>query len=157
MSEWVNPWDGRVLLTQMDWIRVRFAFDFEPFCWLNCNPSTACKRTKRFFRTEALGLSLAAFFVALPFNNIGAIPMDQTSIPQGCEQIFVISQNVSDTQEEDLAWAMYILLRNTNTTAVSIADVLGWFEKQIESISISDVKETLYLSQIEGSYNLGII
>ncbi|TQE11355.1 hypothetical protein C1H46_003089 [Malus baccata] len=50
--------------------------------------------------------------------QLGAIPMDQTSIPQGCEQIFVISQNVSDTQEEDLAWAMYILLRNTNTTAV---------------------------------------
>ncbi|KAM1196050.1 hypothetical protein ACFX2J_022467 [Malus domestica] len=34
---------------------------------------------------------------------------------------------------------------------VSIANVLGWFEKQIEGISISDVKETLYLSQIEDS------
>lgn len=40
---------------------------------------------------------------------------------------------------------------------VSKANVLGWLEKQIESIGISDLKETLYLSQIEGSYNLCII
>ncbi|KAB2600069.1 hypothetical protein D8674_010340 [Pyrus ussuriensis x Pyrus communis] len=125
-------------------------------------------------RTEALGLSLAAFSVALPYLGKflkGATPMDQTTIPQGCEQIFVISQNVSDTQKEDLAWATYILLRNTNTIAVMIsvqnelcvrgywnipdevskANVLGWLEKQIESIGISDLKETLYLSQIEDS------
>lgn len=48
----------------------------------------------------------------------GATPMDQTSIPQGCEQIFVISEDVSNTQKEDLAWATYILLRNTNTISV---------------------------------------
>ncbi|XP_021815872.1 protein COFACTOR ASSEMBLY OF COMPLEX C SUBUNIT B CCB2, chloroplastic isoform X3 [Prunus avium] len=103
--------------------------------------------------------------------QLGATPMDQTSIPQGCEQIFVISQNVSDTQKEDLAWATYILLRNTNTIAVIISirnelcvrgywnipddvsktNVLGWFEKQIESIGLSDLKETLYLSEIEDS------
>lgn len=47
--------------------------------------------------------------------------MDQTSIPRGCEQIFVISQNVSNTQKEDLAWATYILLRNTNTIALVLA------------------------------------
>ncbi|XP_021815870.1 protein COFACTOR ASSEMBLY OF COMPLEX C SUBUNIT B CCB2, chloroplastic isoform X1 [Prunus avium] len=125
-------------------------------------------------RTEALGLSLAAFSIALPYLGRflkGATPMDQTSIPQGCEQIFVISQNVSDTQKEDLAWATYILLRNTNTIAVIISirnelcvrgywnipddvsktNVLGWFEKQIESIGLSDLKETLYLSEIEDS------
>ncbi|ONI27267.1 hypothetical protein PRUPE_1G077000 [Prunus persica] len=103
--------------------------------------------------------------------QLGATPMDQTSIPRGCEQIFVISQNVSNTQKEDLAWATYILLRNTNTIAVIISirnelcvrgywnipddvsktNVLAWFEKQIESIGLSDVKETLYLSQIEDS------
>ncbi|KAM2335656.1 hypothetical protein ACFX1X_013293 [Malus domestica] len=125
-------------------------------------------------RTEALGLSLAAFSVALPYLGKflkGATPMDQTTIPQGCEQIFVISHNVSDTQKEDLAWATYILLRNTNTIAVMIsvqnelcirgywnipdevskANALGWLEKQIESVGISDLKETLYLSQIEDS------
>ncbi|KAM0989198.1 hypothetical protein FF1_013156 [Malus domestica] len=125
-------------------------------------------------RTEALGLSLAAFSVALPYLGKflkGATPMDQTTIPQGCEQIFVISHNVSDTQKEDLAWATYILLRNTNTIAVMIsvqnelcirgywnipdevskANALGWLEKRIESIGISDLKETLYLSQIEDS------
>lgn len=37
---------------------------------------------------------------------------------------------------------------------VSKTNVLGWFEKQIESIGLSDLKETLYLSEIEGSYNL---
>lgn len=29
-----------------------------------------------------------------------------------------MSQNISDTLKEDLAWATYILLRNTNTIAV---------------------------------------
>lgn len=125
-------------------------------------------------RTEALGLSLAAFSIALPYLGKflkGATPMDQTSIPQGCEQIFVISEDVSTTQKEDLAWATYILLRNTNTISVMISvrdelcvrgywsipddvsktKVLDWFEKQIKSIGLSDVKETLYLPQIEDS------
>lgn len=48
----------------------------------------------------------------------GATPMDQTTIPEGTEQFFVISPNVSNTLKEDLAWATYILLRNTNTISV---------------------------------------
>lgn len=34
---------------------------------------------------------------------------------------------------------------------VSKTNVRDWFEKQIKSIGLSDVKETLYLPQIEGS------
>lgn len=44
--------------------------------------------------------------------------MDQTTLPEGAEQIFVMSENVSIAQQEDLAWATYVLLRNTNTTSV---------------------------------------
>lgn len=48
----------------------------------------------------------------------GAAPVDQTTLPEGIEQIFVMTQNISDILKEDLAWATYILLRNTNTIAV---------------------------------------
>lgn len=48
----------------------------------------------------------------------GASAADQATIPEGTEQIFVMSQNILDTKKEDLAWATYILLRNTNTIAV---------------------------------------
>ena len=34
---------------------------------------------------------------------------------------------------------------------VSKPNVLDWFEKQIKSIGISNLKETFYLPQIEGS------
>ncbi|KAL6131017.1 hypothetical protein ACLB2K_069395 [Fragaria x ananassa] len=123
-------------------------------------------------RTEALGVSLAAFSIALPYLGKflkGATPMDQTSIPDGCEQMFLISETTSNTRKEDLAWATYILLRNTNTISVIISvqeelcirgywsipedvskpNVLDWFEKQIKSIGLSNLKETLYLPQIE--------
>ncbi|XP_062001238.1 protein COFACTOR ASSEMBLY OF COMPLEX C SUBUNIT B CCB2, chloroplastic [Rosa rugosa] len=125
-------------------------------------------------RTEALGLSLAGFSIALPYLGKflkGATPMDQTSIPEGCEQIFMISETTSNTRKEDLAWATYILLRNTNSISVIISvrdelcvrgywsipddvskpNVLDWFEKQIKSIGLSNLKETLYLPQIEDS------
>lgn len=53
-------------------------------------------------------------------NFQGATPVNQAIIPEGAEQIFVMSQNISDTMKEDLAWATYILLRNTSTISVVI-------------------------------------
>ncbi|GAV87900.1 DUF2930 domain-containing protein, partial [Cephalotus follicularis] len=121
-------------------------------------------------RTEALGLSLAAFSIALPYLGKflkGATPVDQKTIPEDTEQIFVISQSVSDTLKEDLAWATYILLRNTNTTAVLMSigrhlcvrgywnapndvtedQVLNWFGKQIGIFGLSDLKDSVYFPQ----------
>ena len=44
-----NTWPGRVLLTQMDRLRVRFIFGLEPFCWFCFTYSTAaCKKMKSF-------------------------------------------------------------------------------------------------------------
>lgn len=97
----------------------------------------------------------------------GATPIDQGTLPQDAEQIFAMSQNISDAQKEDLAWATYILLRNTNTIAVLISiqgelcvrgywktpdkmskdEVLDWFKERIENIGLSDVKDTLYFPQ----------
>lgn len=57
----------------------------------------------------------------------GASPADQATIPEGTEQIFVMSQNISDTQKEDLAWATYILLRNTNTIAAVYYPVIMYY------------------------------
>ncbi|OMO97912.1 hypothetical protein COLO4_14265 [Corchorus olitorius] len=122
-------------------------------------------------RSESLGISLAAFSVALPYLGKflkGATPIDQATLPEGAEQIFVMSQNVSVSQKEDLAWATYVLLRNTNTTSalilaqgqlcvrgywdvpdgVSKDDLLDWFKIKIEETGLSDLTDTLYFPQV---------
>ncbi|KAA8533770.1 hypothetical protein F0562_031287 [Nyssa sinensis] len=103
-------------------------------------------------------------------SQLGATSMDQTILPEGAKQIFIMSQNISDTLREDLAWGTYILLRNTNTTSVLIsirdalcvrgywnipengskAHVLDRFEEQIKWIGLSDLKDTLYFPQCAG-------
>ncbi|MED6219388.1 hypothetical protein PIB30_035394 [Stylosanthes scabra] len=120
--------------------------------------------------TEVLGLSLASFSVALPYLGKflkGAQPVDQTTIPDGTQQIFVMSKDIADGLKEDLAWASYILLRNTNAIAAlifvqrdicargywNIPDVsskeilLDWFARKIEKTDLFDLKDTLYFPQ----------
>lgn len=78
--------------------------------------------------------------------------------------MFVMSENLSAAQKEDLAWASYVLLRNTNTTSVLIAigDVLcvrgywdppantskyamiEWFKSQIQQVGLNDLRNALY-------------
>ena len=48
----------------------------------------------------------------------GASPVREASIPEGAEQIFAMSPNISDALKEDLAWGSYTLLRNTNSISV---------------------------------------
>lgn len=48
----------------------------------------------------------------------GASPVSQKSLPESGEQIFIMSQNISDALKENLAWATYVLLRNTNSISV---------------------------------------
>ncbi|KAF7821911.1 protein COFACTOR ASSEMBLY OF COMPLEX C SUBUNIT B CCB2, chloroplastic isoform X1 [Senna tora] len=121
-------------------------------------------------RTEVLGLSLASFSIALPYFGKflkGSQPVDQKILPDGAEQIFVMSTNLMDIQKEDLAWASYILLRNTNAISVLIsirggtcargywnipdtsskANLLGWFKEKIEKVGLFDLKDTLYFPQ----------
>lgn len=50
-------------------------------------------------------------------NCQGAQPVDQTTLPDGTQQIFVMSTDKVDGLKEDLAWTSYILLRNTNAIA----------------------------------------
>ncbi|KAL8141519.1 hypothetical protein V2J09_014551 [Rumex salicifolius] len=120
--------------------------------------------------SEALGLSLAAFSITLPYLGKflkGAKLVDQATLPEGADQIFIMSQNMSDNLKEDLAWATYVLLRNTNSVSalISINDVLcvrgywrtsenlstsdsfDWFGKQIQRYGLSDLKDSLYFSQ----------
>ncbi|XP_058104774.1 protein COFACTOR ASSEMBLY OF COMPLEX C SUBUNIT B CCB2, chloroplastic isoform X2 [Magnolia sinica] len=121
-------------------------------------------------RSEALGLCLAAFSISLPFLGRflkGANPVDRSTLPEGNRQIFVMPENLSDTEKEDLAWVSYVLLRNTNTMSVLISvqdalcargywnvredatksDMLDWFKGQIQQIGFSDLKDTLYFPQ----------
>lgn len=121
--------------------------------------------------SEALGLLLAAFSIAVPYFGRflkGATPLEQeVTVSEGTEQIFVMSQNISDTYKEDLAWASYVLLRNTNSISViiSIQDslcargywntpsnlskshIVDWFKGQTQQIGLSDLNNTLYFPQ----------
>ncbi|XP_052210890.1 protein COFACTOR ASSEMBLY OF COMPLEX C SUBUNIT B CCB2, chloroplastic isoform X2 [Diospyros lotus] len=121
-------------------------------------------------RSEALGLSLAAFSIILPYLGKflkGASPVDQIAVPESAEQIFVMSQAIADNVKEDLAWGTYVLLRNTNTISVLISvkdtmcvrgywnlpgdvskvDALDWFQEQIQQIGLSDLEDILYFPQ----------
>ncbi|XP_052117833.1 protein COFACTOR ASSEMBLY OF COMPLEX C SUBUNIT B CCB2, chloroplastic [Arachis duranensis] len=116
--------------------------------------------------TEVLGLSLASFSVALPYLGKflkGAQPVDQATLPDGTQQIFVMSQDIADGLKEDLAWASYVLLRNSNAIAAlifiqrdicargywNIPDgsskeiLLDWFAKKIEKPErLTDVSDS---------------
>lgn len=48
----------------------------------------------------------------------GASQVDEAILPDGSEQVFLMSRDISDSIKEDLAWGTYILLRNTNTVSV---------------------------------------
>ncbi|XP_004512623.1 protein COFACTOR ASSEMBLY OF COMPLEX C SUBUNIT B CCB2, chloroplastic isoform X1 [Cicer arietinum] len=121
-------------------------------------------------RTEVLGLSLASFSIVLPYLGKflkGAQPVDQATLPDGTQQIFVMSTDIGDSMKEDLAWTSYILLRNTNAIATlifiqgeicargywNINDdsskeiLLGQFTEKIENAGLCDLKDTLYFPQ----------
>ncbi|KAL5224967.1 hypothetical protein ABZP36_011606 [Zizania latifolia] len=118
-------------------------------------------------RSEALGLCLAAFSATLPYLGRfleGAGAADRVSLPEGSRQVFAMSDNLSAAQKEDMAWASYVLLRNTNTTSVLIVignqlcirgywdppeDVskyamIEWFKSQTQEAGIIGLKEALY-------------
>ncbi|KAI7738128.1 hypothetical protein M8C21_014537 [Ambrosia artemisiifolia] len=134
--------------------------------------STSTTVTPPQLRTEVLGLSLAAFSVVLPYIGQflkGANPVVQASIPEGAEQIFAMSPDISDTIREDLAWGSYTLLRNTNSISVliSVHDVLcvrgywntpksmdlskdravEWFKEQMQRAGLVNLTDTLYFPQ----------
>ena len=48
----------------------------------------------------------------------GADAASRVPLPGGSRQVFVMPENLSAVQKEDVAWASYVLLRNTNTTSV---------------------------------------
>ncbi|KFK26825.1 hypothetical protein AALP_AA8G298500 [Arabis alpina] len=124
-------------------------------------------------RSEALGLSLAAFSIALPYIGkfLKGSEVEQRTLPEDGDQVFVISSNIGDSLKEDLAWATYVLLRNTSTIAVLIsvqgelcvrgywncpaqmskAQLHDWFKRKIDEIGLADVKENLYFPQYQGS------
>ncbi|GAB2294056.1 hypothetical protein Dimus_028272 [Dionaea muscipula] len=120
--------------------------------------------------SEAVGLSLAAFSATLPYLGKflqGASPGEQVTLPEGAEQIFVMSENVSDKLREDMAWATYALLRNTNSVsvliyvqdvlcirgywstpdAISRTSLIDWFKRGIEKFGLSDLNDSLYFTQ----------
>ncbi|XP_077248583.1 chaperone (DUF2930) isoform X2 [Tasmannia lanceolata] len=110
-------------------------------------------------------------------TQLGTNLVDRSTLPEGNKQVFVMQENLSDTQKEDLAWGSYVLLRNTNTMSVlmsvqgvlcargywnvpedaSKGYILDLFNKQIQEIGFSDLKDTLYFPQSTDSLVLKIL
>ncbi|KAL0371660.1 UNVERIFIED_CONTAM: protein COFACTOR ASSEMBLY OF COMPLEX C SUBUNIT B CCB2, chloroplastic [Sesamum calycinum] len=185
-----EQWHCRPPLSPLIPLTSRAKFNFPAKFTINKPPSLAkicCSQnttpnsnssTSQFFasllRTEVLGLSLAAFSAVVPYLGKflkGASPRDQKSLPEGAEQIFIMSQDIADNMKEDLAWGTYVLLRNTNSISVliSVQDALcvrgywntpkdlskentpDWFGKQIKKIGFSNLKDTMYFQQAADS------
>lgn len=125
-------------------------------------------------RTEALGLSLAGFSTVLPYLGQflkGASPVGQAIAPVRADQIFAMSQDITDNLKDDLAWGTYVLLRNTNSISVLILiedalcvrgywitpedlskdEALDWFKMQVQLVGLSNIKDALYFPQSEDS------
>ncbi|KAF6983866.1 hypothetical protein CFC21_001963 [Triticum aestivum] len=119
-------------------------------------------------RSEALGLCLAAFSAALPYLGRfleGAGASSRVPLPEGSRQVFVIPDDLSTAQKEDMAWATYVLLQNTNTTSVLIAidnvlcirgywnppadiskyAMIDWFKSQMEQAGLDNLSSALYI------------
>ncbi|KAM3409127.1 hypothetical protein ACQJBY_001858 [Aegilops geniculata] len=118
-------------------------------------------------RSEALGLCLAAFSAALPYLGRfleGAGASSRVPLLEGSKQVFVIPDDLSTAQKEDMAWATYVLLQNTNTTSVLIAignvlcirgywdppadiskyAMIDWFKSQMEQAGLDNLSGALY-------------
>ncbi|KAF3321327.1 hypothetical protein FCM35_KLT14580 [Carex littledalei] len=118
-------------------------------------------------RSEILGFCLAAFSAMLPYLGRfleGVSSVNRLPLSEGSKQIFILSENLSTAQKEDLAWASYALLRNTNTISVLIAvkdflcirgcwdtpekaskeAIIDQFKDQIQQAGFRGLKETLY-------------
>ncbi|KAL6641333.1 hypothetical protein ACP70R_019514 [Stipagrostis hirtigluma subsp. patula] len=101
----------------------------------------------------------------------GADAARRVPLPEGSRQVFVMSENLSAAQKEDMAWASYVLLRNTNTTSVLIAvgnmlcvrgywdppadtskyATIEWFRSQMQQVGLVDLRDALYFSNISDS------
>ncbi|KAK8944221.1 hypothetical protein KSP39_PZI008332 [Platanthera zijinensis] len=121
-------------------------------------------------RSEALGLCLSAFSTTLPYIGKflkGENTVDRSNLPEGNQQIFIMSDNLLNSQKEDFAWASYVILRNTNTMSVLImvqeascvrgywnmpedilkVQILELLKKKFEEAGFLDLKDTLYFPE----------
>ncbi|XP_066387542.1 protein COFACTOR ASSEMBLY OF COMPLEX C SUBUNIT B CCB2, chloroplastic-like isoform X1 [Miscanthus floridulus] len=131
-------------------------------------------------RSEVLGLCLAAFSATLPFLGRfleGADAASRVPLPEGSSQVFVMSENLSAVQKEDMAWASYVLLRNTNTKSVVIAigdlfcvrgywnppantskyAMIEWFKSRMQQVGLVDLKDALYFPNSSDSQLVKIL
>ncbi|KAM0907338.1 hypothetical protein ACQ4PT_016191 [Festuca glaucescens] len=102
--------------------------------------------------------------------STGAGAASRVPLPEGSRQVFVIPDDLSAAQKEDMAWATYVLLQNTNTTSVLIAvgdvlcirgywdppadipknDMIEWFKSQMEQAGLVNLSSALYLPSFSG-------
>lgn len=120
-------------------------------------------------RSEAVGLVLASIAVCLPFAGRllkGMSVSRPQDFPADCRQVFLMSENLSIDDKEDLAWGSYTLLRNTISMSVLIFhsevlcargfwdmpteasndDIFNLFKGKIEQLGLSHLTTTLYFA-----------
>ncbi|KAF8116770.1 hypothetical protein N665_0014s0034 [Sinapis alba] len=147
-----DSWARRILSTEVDRVRVRIAYSSQSLL--------------SFISNQRISAALPYFGKFLKGSEA-----EQRTLPEEGEQVFVISSSIGDSLKEDLAWATYVLLRNTSTVAVMISiqgelcvrgywncpgqmskdQLHDWFKRKVDEIGLADVKETLYFPQYAGS------
>ncbi|KAJ7567789.1 hypothetical protein O6H91_01G007000 [Diphasiastrum complanatum] len=105
-------------------------------------------------RSEAVGVLLAVVAMSLPFwgSRLKGAKFKQVSkLQSSSKQIFVLEDTMNPSQKEELAWASYALLRNTNIIAV-----MFWFSGKVVcargnwniDIKPADINELIWLQSI---------
>ncbi|BBN17886.1 hypothetical protein MPTK1_7g17720 [Marchantia polymorpha subsp. ruderalis] len=122
-------------------------------------------------RSEAVGLFLAALSISLPAINRqlnGGGGRSSSAGKPNEKQLFALADGLSDSRRQELAWASYTLLRNTDSTACLIwhsgrvvcvrgfweipdvddlkskSSALAWLDSKLLSNRFAELQEPLY-------------
>ncbi|CAI0546984.1 unnamed protein product [Linum tenue] len=126
-------------------------YGFGSLLLLNHFAGSDSSTTSAQLRTEGLGLSLAAFSVALPyfgrFLKVSSVYYSAfCMVPLGWTRLLFLK--LISIQGE-LCVRGYWNVPYDNGTAK--APILDWFQRQIENIGLGDLKDVLYFPQVPGS------
>ncbi|KAE8705306.1 putative dihydrodipicolinate reductase 3 [Hibiscus syriacus] len=122
----------------MDRVRVRFPYRIEPLARV------------RLRHRCAAGISLAAFFITLPYLDKflkGATPMDQTTLPEGGFGMGYICFIAKYPHHLRAQGALCIRGYWNLPDGVSKDNVLDWVKSNIEETGLSELTDTLYFPQ----------
>ncbi|KAG6549458.1 hypothetical protein Mapa_008993 [Marchantia paleacea] len=133
-------------------------------------------------RSEAVGLFLAAVSISLPaINRQLNGGRSSSAVDPNEKKVFALADGLSDSRRQELAWASYTLLRNSDSTACLIwysgrvvcvrglweipdvddleskSSALAWLNNKLKSNRFAELKEPLYKPNNADGQGLEII